>query len=405
MGSSSQPVTFNPLAEGYINDPWPHLAEMRANDPVHHLLTGQWGLFRYDDVFALLRNPALSVEIGNADLSVLARTDLVAEQDPDERNRSILNMDPPDHTRLRRLVSSAFTPKTVQQLRPAVQHMVDSMLDQMADDGTTDVVDRLAFPLPFDVISFMLGMPEADKEQIKEWSGAIVKTIDPIVSEDDLRAAEQASIAMNGLIDEIVAWKTANPADDLLTAMIVAEDSGDRLSARELRDQVGLLFIAGHETTVNLIGTGLYELLRHPEQLEIMRSGDGPPATAIDELLRWVSPVQNSRRIATADIEIRGVVIPKGAFVLASLASANHDPEFWGADAETLDLHRSKAGQHVSFGSGIHYCLGSSLAKLEAELAIGSLVRRFVTVEVAEPPDWNGRINLRGLARLNLRVA
>lgn len=396
---------FNPLAEGYIENPWPHLAELREHDPVHHLITGQWGLFRYDDVFTLLRNPQLSVEISNADLSVLQRTDLVGEQDPEEQNRSILNMDPPDHTRLRRLVSTAFTPKTVQQLRPAIQSMVDAMLDQMADDGTSDVVDRLAFPLPFDVISYMLGMPDSDKEQIKEWSGAIVKTIDPIVSEEDLRAAERASVSMNGLIDEIITWKTSHPADDLLTAMIAAEEDGDRMSRRELRDQVGLLFIAGHETTVNLIGTGLYELVQHPDQLAVMRSADGPPATAIDELLRWVSPVQNSRRIATADFEIRGVAIPRGAFVLASLASANHDPAFWGDDAERLDLARSTAGQHVSFGSGIHYCLGSSLAKLEAEVAIGSLVRRFPALEVAEEPIWNGRINLRGLADFRITLS
>lgn len=204
---------------------------------------------------------------------------------------------------------------------------------------------------------------------------------------------------MNALIDEVIVWKTENPADDLLTAMIEAEDGGDRMSKQELRDQVELLFIAGHETTVNLIGTGLYELLKHPEQMAILRDGEFPP-TAIDELLRWVSPVQISRRVATADFELRGKQIPKGAFVLTSLAAANHDPEFWGDDAETLNLHRENAGQHVSFGSGVHYCLGASLAKLEAEVAIGSFARRFGQVDIVGEPEWNGRINLRGLEKL-----
>ncbi len=171
------------------------------------------------------------------------------------------------------------------------------------------------------------------------------------------------------------------------------------MSKKELRDQVQLLFVAGHETTVNLIGTGLYELLKHPDQLAIIRD-EGMPAPAIDELLRWVSPVQISRRIATADLALRGKQIPKGTFVLTSLAAANHDPEFWGDTAETLDLHRENAGQHVSFGSGVHYCLGASLAKLEAEVAIGSFVQRFGQADIVGEPVWNGRINLRGLESL-----
>ena len=183
--------------------------------------------------------------------------------------------------------------------------MVDEMLDRMAADGHADVVDRLAFPLPFDVIAEMLGMPESDKESIKVWSGDLVKTLDPVLTDDEILAARSSAEKMNALIDDVIEWKTANPADDLLTAMIDAEDGGDRMSKKELRDQVELLFVAGHETTVNLIGTGLYELLKHPEQLAIIRD-EGMPASAIDELLRWVSPVQISRRVATADLALRG---------------------------------------------------------------------------------------------------
>ena len=399
MTDTADQVFFNPLEPGYIENPWPHLAEVRAADPVHHLLTGQWGLFRYDDVFTVLRDPELSVDDANADLTMLDRSRLLEELDELEPSRSILGIDPPDHTRLRRLVSKAFTPRTIQALRPRIQEMVDTMLDQMAADGHADVVDRLAFPLPFDVIAEMLGMPESDKESIKIWSGDLVKTLDPVLTDDEILAARSSAEKMNALIDEVIEWKTANPADDLLTAMIDAEDGGDRMSKKELRDQVQLLFVAGHETTVNLIGTGLYELLKHPDQLAIIRD-EGMPASAIDELLRWVSPVQISRRIATADLAVRGKQIPKGTFVLTSLAAANHDPEFWGDTAETLDLHRANAGQHVSFGSGVHYCLGASLAKLEAEVAIGSFVRRFGQVDIVGAPVWNGRINLRGLESL-----
>ena len=398
MTATSEPVFFNPLEAGYIENPWPHLAEIRNADPVHHLLTGQWGLFRYDDIFALLRDRDLSVDDRNADLSVIDRAELI---DREVRpNQSILNLDPPDHTRLRGLLSKAFTPRTIQELRPRVQQMVDTMLDQMEADGHADVVDRLAFPLPFDVISEMLGLPEADKVQIRDWSSALVKTLDPVLTEEDIAEAVVAAERMEALITEIIEWKTENPADDLLTAMINAEIDGDRMSKEELRDQVELLFVAGHETTVNLIGTGIYELLRHPDQLELLRQADMFPPTAIDELLRWVSPVQIGRRIATADLTIDGRHIPSGAFVLTSLASANRDPAFWGATADALDLTRANAGQHVSFGSGVHYCLGASLAKLEAEVAIGSFVKRFGAVSVVGEPEWNGRINLRGLESL-----
>jgi len=258
-----------------------------------------------------------------------------------EPNLSILNIDPPDHTRLRRLVSKAFTPRTVETLRPLVQQLVDDALDAMAVKGVADLVEGLAFPLPFDVISEMLGMPDNDKEQIRDWSAAIVKTIDPVITEEEVIAATEASRHMDRLNDEVIEWKRANPADDPLTALIEAEEDGDRMTARELRDQVSVLFIAGHETTVNLIGTGIYELLRHPDQL-------------------------------------------------AQLG------------AERLDLGRGNVGQHVSFGSGMHYCLGASLAKLEAEVAIGTFVRRFPSATVAGQPEWNGRINLRGLEKLDI---
>ncbi len=396
-------VFFNPLQDGYVDDPWSHFSEMREHEPVHQLAIGGYSLFRYDDVFALLRDPELSVDDRNIDLDD-ERAQLRAEFGEQMEFESILGMDPPDHTRLRRLISKAFTPRTIEALRPRIETMVDDALDRMAEAGTADVVGELAFPLPFDVISEMLGLPEADKNQIRDWSGAIVKTLDPIISEEEMRAAFHANQNLDGYLGEVIEWKRQNPADDILTAMIEAEEEGDRMSPKELRDQVNLLFVAGHETTVNLIGTGISELLEHPDQAATLRNDPSLDSAAIDELLRWVSPVQFSRRITLAEIEVRGVTIPPHTFVQAALGSANHDPDKFGPTAEQLDVTRAAAGQHVAFGSGIHYCLGASLAKLEGQVAIGRFLRRFPDARV-EDSRWNGRINLRGLDELKVSVA
>lgn len=404
--TTTEPVFFNPLADGYVADPFPHLRAVREADPVHYTLVERWALFGYDDVFRLLRDPSLSVDDAKADFGddnerVKLFEDVMGDEL--EADTSMLNTDPPDHTRLRRLVSKAFTPATIEQLRPRVQELVTQSLDRLEAAGGGDLVAELAFTLPFDVISEMLGMPDADKVMIRDWSEALVKTLDPIITEDEVRAAFHASKAMGAHLDAVIEWKRANPADDLLTKLIEAEEDGDTLSPVELRDQVSLLFVAGHETTVNLIGTGIYELLRNPEQFKRWRSEPDIAVNGVDELLRYVSPVQISRRIATSDLEFGGKEIPEGAFVMAVLASANHDPAKFGPDADELDLGRAGAGQHLSFGSGAHYCLGASLAKLEAQVAIGSFVERFESASISDAA-WNGRINLRGLERLDLTL-
>ena len=398
-------VFFNPLQDGYTDEPWPHFAEMRDHEPVHHSFGNQWFLFGYDDVTRLLRDPTLSVDDDNITVRNEERIASFEEAFGEmERTRSMLGLDAPDHTRLRRLVSKAFTPSTIAALRPVIQAMVDDALDDMDERGSTEIVGDLAFPLPFDVISVMLGMPDSDRDQVAAWSSALVKTLDPIITDDEIRAAADAERNMRALLTDVIEWKRCNPADDLLTALIQAEEDGDRLTANELRDQVQLLFVAGHETTVNLIGTGIHELLRCPEQAAILRDDPALDVHAIDELLRFVSPVQFSRRITLEQIEIGGRTIGAGTFVMAGLASANHDPAKWGPDADELDVRRAGAGQHVSFGSGSHYCLGASLAKLEAQVAIGSFLRRFPDAHAIGDVVWNGRINLRGVERLDIPV-
>ena len=395
-------LVFNPLQPGYIENPHEHLGELRDRDPVHESVFESWILFRYDDVSRLLRDPGMSVSDQNIEAidEQRAAVFIDAYGGEAEPSTSMLGADPPDHTRLRQLVSKAFTPSAIDGLRPLVERLVDDVLDVMQARGSADVVTELAFPLPFDVISEMLGMPEADKDLIAGWSAAVVKTLDPIITEEESREAVEADRLLAAHVDGVIEWKRANPADDILTAMIAAEEDGDRLSPKELRDQVVLLFVAGHETTVNLIGTGIYELLRHPDQLALLRHDPSLDVGAVDELLRYVSPVQFSRRVTLQPVEYGGRTIPAGANVLAGLASGNRDPERWGPTAQELDLRRKGAGKHLSFGSGIHFCLGSSLARLEAQVAIGRFVRRFPNARLDGEPEWNGRINLRGLEHL-----
>jgi cytochrome P450 len=402
------PPTINPFEPGFFDDPYAQYRAVREQDPVHHSPIGAWLLMRYDDVYRVLRDPSLSVEERNATVARQVDPEIQAMIDQRERGErgssSMLNLDPPDHHRLRRLVSKVFTPRMVEGLRPRVHQLVNEHLDAAVARGTgeMDVIADLAFPLPFVVISEMLGMPEGrDRFQLREWSGAIVKTFDPVLSIDEAKTAFEASDNMFAYLQDTIAWKRANPADDVLSQLISAEDEGDRLSTDELNEQVALLFIAGHETTVNLIGNGTRTLLRNRAQLEVLRDDPALDANAIEELLRYDSPVQMSRRITLREMEIDGKTIDKGVFVMTCLGAANHDPAHFGANADELDVQRANAIDHVSFGGGFHSCLGAHLARLEGQVAIGTMVRRFPELDLVSPtPEWNGRIVLRGLARL-----
>ena len=399
-------AVFNPFEPGFVENPYPALALLREQDPVHRTAFDVWYVSRYDDVLRLLRDPALSVDETKATDTVLTsfRAEVLGEDRPVQHNMSMLDRDPPDHTRLRRLVSRAFTPRRIAELRSRIQELVDVRLDQAAADGGMELIGDLAFPLPFDVISELLGLPDTDRDQIREWSGVIVRSLEPVTDPAVVRAIEDAGASLTALITEIVEWKRANPDDRILSRLIEAEDDGDVLSDEELVAQVLLLFVAGHETTVNLIGNGTLALLRNPAQLEALRGERALITNAIEELLRYDSPVQMSRRITLADLEMGGRTIAAGSFVIAGLAAANRDPAHFGPDAEQLDLRRANAGEHLAFGGGVHFCLGAALARMEAQVAIGSLVDRFPSLDAAGDPVWNGRINLRGLDALPLSV-
>lgn len=409
MTDVSGTTQVGPLPSEFFDDPYEFYALARVGGVVQPSDFGGWIVLGHDSVLAVLRDPALSVEEHNVQSDDLRRArmdqlEALGVGVDEVGNRSILELDPPDHDRLRRLVAKAFNPGVIRALRPHIEQLVADALATMARRGPeADVIADLAFPLPFTVISEMLGMPESDRIQLRDWSHAMVKTLDPILTDDEARGALDAAVFMSDHVRAAIEWKRREPADDLLTKLIAAEDSGDVLTEDELITQVILLYIAGHETTVNLIGNGTLALLRHPDQAARLRDDPDVEENAIEELLRYDSPVQFSRRITTAPLDLGGENIGSGQFLWTCLASANRDHAFWGPSADELDLGRDGAAQHVSFGSGIHHCLGAALARNEGRAAIPELFRRFPALRLTEPdatPAWNGRLVLRGLDRL-----
>jgi cytochrome P450 len=408
MSQTVPSPVFDPFAPGFTDDPYPQYAALRGGAPAGRHPLGFWLLTRYEDVSGLLR-AGMSVEDRNiTDRQwIELREQLYGEELARPRGISMLDRDPPDHTRLRRLVSKAFTPRAVEALRPRISGLVDEMLDAAERQGhgaQVDLVDALAFPLPFAVIAEMLGTPPADHERIRQLSGTVVRSLEPVNDPDMAAAIIAADAELTEIAAGMIAWKRANPAGDLLTALINAEDDGDVLDDDELIAQTLLLYIAGHETTVNLIAGGTLALLRHPDQLALLRDNPGLIPNAVEELLRYDSPVQATRRVTLEAFTSSGVTIPAGSFVLALLGSANRDESYWGPDAAELRLDRENARQHVSFGAGPHHCLGASLARLETSIALARLTARFPGLALDGEVTWNGRINLRGPAHLSVSL-
>jgi cytochrome P450 len=399
---------LNPFEPGFFANPYEQYASVREHSPIHRSPMGPWLITRWDDVHSLLRTPGTSVEDRNID-GGSNRADVFTEAraarglEATGRSLAILNIDPPDHTRIRRLVSKAFTPRAVERVRARARELVDAILDDLAGhpDEPVDLIAELAFPLPFAVINDMLGMPEGgDALHLRELSHTITQALDPILLTQNTAAILDASIEMRAIIAEAIAWKRTRDDDDLMMAMIRAEDEGDVLSDAELLENVVLLFLAGHETTVNLIGNGTNALLDHPDQLTQLVADPSLDVNAVEELLRWDSPVQFSRRIMLEPVELKGHTFETGTLVMTCLGAANRDPDKFGPTAGELDLRRADAREHVSFGSGVHHCLGAALARLEGQEAIGRLVRRFPRIERAGEPTHNERIVLRGYDHL-----
>ena len=394
---ASTQAVFNPLMPEVHSNPYPFYRALREEDPVHQSPLGFWVCTRYDDAVMILRDP----RFGREGMAKLMEARLGLTQDT-SRARDMLFQDPPDHTRLRALVSRAFTPRVVEVMRPHIQEIVDGLLDRVDGARAMDVIEDLAYPLPVTVICEMLGVPAADQDIFKTWSTDIARSLDAAILPADSDAIPRGRDARLGLADyfrSLIATRRKDPKPDLLSALIAAEEEGNKLSEGELVSTCMLLLIAGHETTVNLIGNGLLALLQHPDQLRALRDDPELIQTGVEELLRFDGPVQRTGRMTTAEVEIGDKRIPRDSVVVSVIGAANRDPKQF-ADPDRLDVSR-KDNRHIAFGFGIHFCLGAPLARLEGQIALGTLLRRMPKLAlVSDVPEWRESSTLRGLKSL-----
>lgn len=399
-------ASFDPWSPVFVADPYPAYAALRATGRVHRFEpTDQWLVPHHADVSALLRDRRLGrTYLHRFTHEEFGRTPPPAAYEPFTtlNGQGLLDLEAPDHTRIRRLVSKAFTPRTVERLVPTVRRLAAELVDDFVEAGGGDLLTAVAEPLPVAVIAEMLGIPASDRAPLRPWSAAICGMFELNPSEETASAAVRASVEFSAYLRELIAERRRNPGTDLISALIAAHDEGERLSEQEMVSTCVLLLNAGHEATVNTTVNGWWTLLRHPEQLAALRADHGLLPTAVEELLRYDTPLQMFERWVLDDIEIDGTVIPRGSEVALLFGSANRDPERF-ADPETLDLTR-RENPHVSFGAGIHFCLGAPLARVELSASFGELLRRAPGMRLAAEPEWNPGYVIRGVKELRVEL-
>ncbi len=403
--------TLLELDDAFVQDPYSVYAKLSTEGSAHRvrmppgvpLIGGLpvWLITGYDAVRSALADPRLSTDLNRID-------GLFAQKEPDRTKRGgfssaiashMMHTDPPDHTRLRKLVSKAFTVRAIQALRPEIQKITDGLVEDLKGHDTVDLLEAFAFPLPIRVICLLLGVPVEEQQEFKSWSKALVSGESP-------EAATAAATAVAGYLGELVERKRRATTDDLLTALVAARDVDDRLTETELVSTAYLLFIAGFETTLNALGNGTLHLLRNLDQWEALREDRSLLPGAVEEFLRLESPLKHATfRCATEPVRVGDVEIPAGAFVLVAIASANRDPQRFG-DPHALDVRRSAAG-HVAFGHGIHHCLGAPLARVEVQMAFDALLDAFPAMRLAADSGdlrWRNSTIIRGLDSLPVRL-
>ncbi|MBH5336168.1 cytochrome P450 [Streptomyces pactum] len=400
-------TAFDPWDPAFVADPYPVYAELRAAGRAHHFpRTGQWLIPRHADVSALLRDRRLGRTYRHRfSDEEFGRTPPPPEHAPFHtlNDHGLLDLEAPDHTRIRRLVSKAFTPRTVELLTPTVQRMADELVEELIADGGGDLIEAVAEPLPVAVIAEMLGVPEPDRELLRPWSADICGMYELNPGEEAARRAVSASVEFSAYLRHLIAARRKTPGDDLISALIEAHDEGDRLTEQEMVSTCALLLNAGHEATVNSTGNGWWTLFRHPGHLAELRARPGELLpTAVEELLRFDTPLQLFERWVLDDIEVGGTVIPRGSEVALLFGSANRDPDRFDRPDE-LDLSRED-NPHLSFGAGIHYCLGAPLARVELAAAFGALLRRAPGMRLVREPEWKPGFVIRGLRELLVEI-
>jgi cytochrome P450 len=387
----------NPIDPAFRADPYPFLKRLRDYDPVNETPIGLFRLTRYDDVIRMLKEVPSGVRM--ADGSVFGAVPVSGGP-----GQFILQQDPPDHTRLRRLMNQAFTPRAIERLRPRVRTLVNELLDRVAARGGMDVIADLALPVPSTLICELMGVPVADRDKFTDWTAASTHLLAAAISPPEVLDRGIAAVtALGDYFTALITERRTSLTDDLLSGLIRAEESGDRLSPTELISQSIGLLIAGFETTIGLIGNGVLALIRHPDQLEKLRANPDLIQSAVEECLRFDGPILLTIRVTREDTPFAGRVIPNDRPVMCILAGANHDPAHF-ADPDRFDITRTD-NDHLAFGGGVHFCLGAHLARLEAQEAIGGLVRRFRGLELlTDQLEW-GRSLFRVLGRLPVGFA
>ncbi|MBI3784022.1 MAG: cytochrome P450 [Deltaproteobacteria bacterium] len=380
-------------------DPYPLYHQLRQAAPVHRSKLGMWVLSRYDDCWAAMRDPRLGKDYA---------PQIEQRFGPDWRRHlsltagehSMLNTSGPEHTRLRKLVTKSFTPRMIENLKPVIERVVNQLLDPVADAGGGNVLEAVGFPLPVTIIGEMLGVPEADRPQFRGLVRDLVAIFEMQPTDEQMTSADAAQLTIREYFLELVAAKRRQPGDDLLSNLATVEVGGDRLSDDELVTLASLLFGAGFETTTNLFGNGLLGLLRQPEQLDLLRRDASLFANLPDEFLRYDGTAQLVNRVTEASVDVGGVTIPAGEQVFALLGAGNHDPARF-SNPDQLDVTRTDI-QPLSFGGGVHFCLGAALARAEIEITFRTLLQRFDHIELRGEPRFQDRLTLRGLIDLNV---
>ena len=400
-------AVYDPWSADFVADPYPALAALRSDRPVFfHEPTNQWVVSRYADVDALLRDRRL----GRSYLHVADHEEFGREPEPEWLEpfwnlirAGMLDVEPPAHTRLRRLVSKAFTARRVEGLRPMIRALAEELAGKLAAEGGGDLIAEMAEPLPVNVIAEMLGVPAEDRPLLRPWSADICGMYELNPSEETQRTAVRAAVEFSAYLRELARARRADPRDDLITALAqVVDEGGDRLTEDELVGTCVLLLNAGHEATVNATGNGWWALFRNPGELARLRADRSLLPSAVEELLRWDTPLQMFRRWVLEDITVGGVAVPRGAEVGLLFGSANRDEEVF-PDPDRLDVGR-RPNPHISFGAGIHFCLGAPLARIELAESFAALLDRAPRLHPVAEPAWRPGYVIRGLRSLPVAV-